>query len=226
MKLRQQVVGKKRNTARAASGLLWVLAALAGDSWAGRPLTVDDANTADVGGGQVESWVARQGDRSITWTNTLGVGVWDGLELGASWERNRSSRQNTTALQAKLRLTPSVDGACNLGAVLGAQAAHPGGGRSPYVNGLVTCNMAAATLHGNLGAVRPAGEPTLTTWGIAAEKGWGGVTAHLEYFGQQQGKPTLQAGLRTNILKDLQLDGTLGRTERRTIVSLGLKLGF
>lgn len=226
MVLRQQAIGRERGAARAAGGLLWVLAVLAGNSWAGRPLTVDDANTADVGGGQVESWVARQGDRSSTWTNTVGVGVLDGLELGASWARNMSGNANTTALQAKLRLTPSVDGGCNLGGVLGVQDTPHGGGRTTYANGIVTCNLEAATLHGNLGALRPQGGPTLTTWGIAAEKALGSVTAHLEYFGQQQGKPTLQAGLRTDLLKDLQLDGTLGRTERRTIFSLGLKLSF
>lgn len=204
-----------------------LLMSLATSSWAGRPLTVDDANTADVGGGQVETWVARQGDRSKTWTTAVGVGVLDGVELGAAFARNMSANENATSLQVKVRLTPSVDGGCNFGAVVGMAHVHDGGGRAYYVNGLTTCNLEAFKLHGNLGATRAEhGGPTLKTWGVAAEKAFGDVTAHLEYFGQQQSKPTMQVGLRTDIMPNVQLDGTLGRAERRAVFSLGLKFSF
>ena len=204
-----------------------LLMALAGTSWAGRPLTVDDANTADVGGGQVETWVARQGDRSKTWTTALGVGVFDGVELGASFARNTTVNENASALQVKVRLTPSVEGGCNFGAVLGMAHTHGGVGRAHYVNGIATCNLEAFTLHGNLGASRVVhGGSTLKTWGVAAEKAFGDVTAHLEVFGQQQSKPTLQAGLRTELMQNVQLDGTVGRAERRAVFSVGLKFSF
>lgn len=216
------------HTLRQAARPLYLvpLIALAGTSWAGRPLTVDDANTAEPGGGQLETWYARQSDRSKAWTTALGVGVWDGVELGAAYARNTTAGEDTTALQAKLRLTPSVEGGCNLGAVLGTAHTNRGVGRTNYVNGLVTCNLESVTLHGNLGANRGHGGPTLKTWGVAAEKAFGAVTAHLEYFGQQHGGPTLQAGLRTEIMKNLQLDGTLGRADGRAVFSIGLKLGF
>ena len=204
-----------------------LLMALAGPSWAGRPLTVDDANTADVGDGQVETWVARQGDRSKTWTTAVGVGVFDGVELGASFARNMRMNENASALQAKLRLTPSVEGGCNLAAVLGMAHTHGGVGRAHYLNGIATCNLEAFTLHGNLGASRVVhGGSTLKTWGVAAEKAFGDVTAHLEYFGQQQSKPTLQAGLRTEIMQNVQLDGSVGRAERQAVFSVGLKFSF
>lgn len=222
---------KGRTLALAAAGwarmlLGSALLALAGLAWAERPLTVEDADTAEVGGGQLESWLARASDGSRVWTTSVGVGVWDGVELGAAYARNTRLNENTTALQAKFRLTPSVEGGCNLGAVLGVAHTDRGVGRDYEATGLLTCRLAPFTLHTNLGATRAQGGPTLASWGVAAEKAFGDLTAHLEAFGEQHGKPTVQVGLRKEILPNLQLDGTLGRAERRTVFSVGLMLEF
>nr|WP_145545300.1 hypothetical protein [Variovorax boronicumulans] len=194
--------------------------------WAGRPLTVDDANVAEVGGGQVETWYVRPAARDRLWTSTLGVGVLEGLELGLGVERNFSLPETSTAVQAKMRLTPSVEGGCNVGAVLGRMHLHRERGDATYANGLFTCNLEGGPLHLNLGANRPDGGGTRATWGAAKEFELGAVTAHVEAFGQQHGKPTLQFGLRREIFKNVQVDGTLGRSERKAVFSLGVRLGF
>lgn len=207
-------------------GALAISMLAGGTAWAGRPLTVDDANVAEVGGGQLESWYARPASRDKLWTTALGVGVLDWLELGGAVERNFSGPSTTTALQAKMRITPSVDGGCNVGAVVGRAHANRGGGEATYLNGLFTCNFESGPLHVNLGANRADGGNTLKTWGLAKEYELGAVTAHIEVFGQQHAKPTWQAGLRKELVKNLQLDGTLGRSDRKTVFSVGLRLGF
>lgn len=62
--------------------------------------------------------------------------------------------------------------------------------------------------------------------GVAHEREFGAITAHVEAFGQRLAKPTFQIGARKDIAKGLQLDGTLGRSNRETLVSVGLKVGF
>ena len=213
---------------RACHAAAWLLAAstVSAPAWAGRPLTVDDANVAEVGGGQLESWYARPAGRDRLWTSALGVGVLDWLELGVGVERNFSVPETSTAVQAKMRLTPSVEGGCNAGAVVGRMHLHRERGDATYVNGLVTCNLDGGPLHLNLGAHRPDGGGTHATWGVAKEFELGAVTAHVEAFGQQHGKPTLQFGLRREIFKNVQIDGTLGRAERKAVFSVGVRLGF
>ncbi|WP_326543697.1 hypothetical protein [Pseudorhodoferax sp.] len=210
---------------RASWAAAWLLAAAA-PAWAGRPLTVDDANVAEPGGGQVESWYARPAGRDRLWTTTLGVGVLGWMELGLGVERNFSVPETSTAVQAKVRLTPSVEGGCNAGAVLGRMHLHRERGDATYVNGLATCNLDGGPLHLNLGAHRADGGGTHATWGAAKEFELGAVTAHVEAFGQRGSKPTLQFGLRRELAKDLQIDGTLGRSERKAVFSVGLRVGF
>ncbi len=192
---------------------------------AGRPLTVDDASVNDTGNGQVEAWYARQPGRVHSWTVAPAYAPIDGLELGVSFTRDRTTPQSSEAVQAKWRITPVQDSGCNAGAVLGVAHAR-GAGRTPYVNGLFTCNSAWGATHFNLGANRASGSPTLGTWGIAHEHEFGTVTAHVEAFGQRLSKPTVQVGARFDIAKGLQLDGTLGRSNRETLVSVGVKVSF
>jgi hypothetical protein len=193
---------------------------------AGRPLTVDDANVNDTGAGHVETWVARQSGGNRTWTVAPAYAVADGIELGAAWTRDTTQGISTTAVQAKFRLTPAQRDACNLGAVVGAARSDDGSGTTPYVNALANCNSDAGALHLNLGANRPSGSKTLRTWGLAVEREVGSLTAHAEYFGQEKSAPTLQFGLRTELVKDVQIDGTVGRSSGDTLLSVGLKFQF
>ncbi len=215
-------------TRLSASAIATVFVLWSGASLAGRPLTVDDANVNDVGAGHVEGWYARQADGSGMWTIAPAYGLMSGVEIGASLARDATNDTNTTAIQAKFRLTPSQQNGCNVGAVVGIAQTLASGASSntPYLNGLLTCNMPAGSLHLNLGANQPAGSSTLTTWGIAFEREFGAVTAHAEYFGQTDGLPTFQLGARTELVKNIQLDGTIGRTGNDSLFSVGLKFQF
>ena len=199
---------------------------LATPAYAGRPLTVDDASVDEAGAGHVEAWYARQPGRAHTWTVAPAYSPIDGLELGAAIARDRTADATTGAVQAKWRITPSQESGCNAGAVLGIAHMRGAGGNMRHLNGLFTCNSSWGASHFNLGAVRIPGAPTLGTWGIAHEHGFGQVTAHVEAFGQRLSKPAFQVGARTEVAKGLQIDGTVGRSNRETLVSLGLKQSF
>lgn len=195
-------------------------------AWAGRPLSVEDAEVAEVGGGELESWYERPASRDRLWTTALGVGVRDWLELGLSVERNFSGVRTGIAAEAKMLLTRPREGGCNFGAVLGRAHLNRGGGDASYVNGLMSCDLPGGPLHMNLGAERDDGGPTLKTWGIAKELDLGMVTAHAEAFGAQHGRPTFQVGLRREFAGQWQIDGTVGRSEHKTVFSIGLRYGF
>lgn len=197
-----------------------------GAAEAHRPLTVDDANTDDQGAGHVEAWYARQPGRAHTWTLAPAYAPIDGLELGAAVTRDRTAATTSQSLQAKWRITASQEAGCNTAAVLGASRIQGQGGSMPYVNGLLTCNSAWGATHFNLGAQRPSGGAGVATWGLAHERDWGAVTVHAEAFGQRLAKPTFQVGARKDLTPRLQLDITLGRSNRETLVSMGINQSF
>ena len=96
-----------------------------------------------------------------------------------------------------------------------------------YVNALFTCNHAKlGSLHTNLGALDVSNSQRIGTWGLAWERAYGDVTAHVEVYGQQHDKPTWATGLRTNILPKLQLDGSIGRQGGHNLLTLGTKWMF
>lgn len=193
---------------------------------AGRPLSVDDANVNEVGAGHVEAWYARQAGGANVWTIAPAFALTEGVELAGSMARDATNKINTTAVQLKFRLTPSLKAGCNVGAAVGATQPNDGSTNTPYVNGLLSCNGEAGSLHLNLGAQNPPGQATVKTWGLAVEREFGAITGHLEYFGQQQSNPTVQAGLRTELRKNLQIDATVGQLKDESLFSLGLKFQF
>jgi hypothetical protein len=193
---------------------------------AGRPLTVDDASVNDVGQGHVEGWWTRATDGSRSWTIAPAYAPTQNIELGAGLAREQKTGLETLNVQAKFRITPSQDDGCNVGAVLGA-ARTTGETSKGYVNALLTCNHAKlGSLHTNLGALDFSSSQRIGTWGLAWERAYGDVTAHIEVYGQQHEKPTWATGLRTNILPKLQLDGSVGRQGRQNMLTLGTKWMF
>jgi hypothetical protein len=216
-----------RSTAKITAPLVFTFAVLSTSMClAGRPLTVDDANVNEVGTGHVETWYARQTGGVNAWTVAPAYGLIEGMEMAALLTRDATNKVNTTALQAKFRLTASRKDGCNMGAVIGASQPNDGSDSTPYLYGILSCNTDAGSLHLNLGANRPSGGPTLSTWGLAFEREVGTMTAHVEYFGQEQASPTFQLGLRTELLKNVQIDGTLGQSSGDTLFSMGLKFQF
>ena len=193
---------------------------------AGRPLTVDDANVNDVGEGHVEGWWTRGPSGSRSWTVAPAYSPIQNVELGAGMARDPKTRLETQNIQVKFRLTPSQDNGCNVGAVVGA-ARTTGEASKAYVNALFTCNHAKlGSLHTNLGALDVSNSQRTGTWGLAWERAYGDVTAHVEVYGQQHDKPTWATGLRTNILPKFQLDGSIGRQGGHNLLTLGTKWMF
>jgi hypothetical protein len=199
-------------------------------AWAGRPLVVDDANTNDKGKGHVEAWMTRADGASL-FSLSPAYAVADGVEIGGLLARESGSGGlRVSAAQVKWRLTPSQDNGCNVAAVLGVTQARAGGTSSngSYLNALASCNRGdAGSYHANLGISKTnGGGGSAASWGIAYERGFGSVTPHIEWFGAEGSKPTLQAGLRGQLTESLQLDGSLGRSDGVTIYTLGVKFTF
>ena len=193
---------------------------------AGRPLTVDDANVNDVGEGHVEGWWTRAPNGLRSWTVAPAYAPIQNVELSAGLAREQKTGLETQNIQAKFRITPSQDNGCNVGAVVGA-ARTTGEASKGYVNALLTCNHAKlGSLHTNLGLVDVSSSQRIGTWGLAWERAYGDITAHVELYGQQHDKPTWATGLRTNILPKLQLDGSVGRQAGQNLVTIGTKWMF
>ncbi len=194
---------------------------------AGRPLTVDDANTNDKGEGHVEMWAARESGALHTLNVAPAYGVADGWEIGAQFTRDRTTPASTTALQLKWRITASQEEGCNVGAVVGAARTKGLESTTRTINGLFTCNHPKwGSLFLNLGSSKVGTDGAMRTWGAAIEREFASVTPSLEWYGSQGSKPAVQFGLRGDVAKNVQLDGTVGRVGDENIVSIGLKLQF
>ena len=193
---------------------------------AGRPLSVDDANVNDVGEGHVEGWWTRGPSGARSWTIAPAYSPVQNVELGAGLAREQKTGLETQNIQAKFRITPSQENGCNAGAVIGT-ARTTGDVSKGYVNALFSCNHARlGSLHTNFGALDFSNTQRIGTWGLAWERAYGDVTAHVEVYGQQHDKPTWASGLRTNILPKLQLDGSVGRQAGQNLVTIGTKWMF
>ena len=193
---------------------------------AGRPLTVDDANVNEVGEGQVEGWLTRSPNGSRSWTIAPAYAPIKNVELGAGFSREQKTGLESVNFQAKFRFTESQEKGCNFGAVIGT-ARTDGESSKEYVSALFTCNHPTlGSLHTNLGALGFSKSQRIGTWGLAWERSYGELTAHVEVFGQQQDTPTWATGLRRNILPKLQLDVSVGRQAGQNLLTLGTKWMF
>lgn len=195
-------------------------------AWAGRPLAVDDADVNDVGHGHVEMWFERTLGPSRSLIVAPAYSPVEGVEIAAAVARDTTASSTSMAIQAKWRITPVQEDGCNFGASASLAKTRGESGNTTGVTGLMTCNMPLGAVNVNLGALRPAGESTVATWGLSLSHAFGSVTGHAEAFGQQQGKTTFQMGVRYDIAKNIQIDGTVGRSDGQTLYSTGLKFGF
>lgn len=197
-----------------------------GEVHAGRPLNVDDANVNDAGAGHVEIWYARQPGGANVWNTAPAYAPVPGLELSATVARDRTEGLTTTSLQGKLQLSQPEKHGCHQAVVLGM--AHPKGqrGATPYATGIDTCEVGPGAVHLNLGVNRAPGGPALPAAGVAWEQAFGSVTGNVEWLVQRSAKPTVALGLRTELMRDVQLDGSIGRSGRDSLFSVGMKLQF
>jgi len=197
-----------------------------GAAHAGRPLNVDDANVNDPGAGHVEIWYARQPGGANVWNTAPAYAPVQGLELSATVSRDRTDGLTTTSLQGKFQLTPPKPGGCHQAVVLGM--GHPTGQRgvTPYATGINSCELGPGAVHMNLGVNRAPGGPTSPTAGIAWEQALGLVTGNVEWLVQRNAKPTVALGLRTELMKDVQIDASIGRSGGDKLFSVGMKFQF
>jgi hypothetical protein len=186
---------------------------------------VDDAGT-----GHVESWVSRDVNGANTFNLAPAYAPLKNVELDALFSRNWTNHVNTATLQLKALFTEPLKNGCNFGGSLGVMRTEGSGLSSsfstPYVNGIMSCNQGEFAFHTNLGVNRPDGGRTLASWGLALEESVGkDFSGHIEVFGQQESKSTVQFGLKKQ-LGSLQIDGTAGRSDGRMLYTLGMKLTF
>ena len=203
-------------------------AAASSAAWAGRPLSVDDAGTNAKGEGHVEVWAARDGG-ATSLNVSPAYALADGVELAALLARDTTNGINGSAVQLKWLFTPSNDKGCNIGASVGAARASGAGAsaNASFITGLLSCNATAlGNLHLNLGSLKTSGQSVVGTWGVAIEREVGAVTPHIEWFGAEGSKPAWQIGARGDILKNIQLDGSVGRGDGMTLYSVGMKFKF
>ena len=211
---------------RTAIALL--LAGAGASAFAGRPLVVDDAGINAQGEGHVEAWISHT-DGATAFNVSPAYAFWSRVELAALLSRDGGNGITVTGVQAKWMITPSRDDGCNVATSFGVQHVKvPGGsGDVQFVNGLASCNgTPLGNLHFNIGVAKPDGGSSETNWGVALERSFGRVTPHVEVFGSESIDTSVNLGLRGDIAKNLQLDGSVGRIDRSTVYTLGLKLRF
>jgi hypothetical protein len=211
---------------KAAITLAAIIVSLSQSAYAGRPLLVDDANLNDVGAGHVEAWYARLPHSVNTWNIAPAYSPIIDIEFAALMSRDSSNQLTTSAIQGKWRITPSNPEGCNLAMAVGISHLSNGGGNTPFLNGIGTCNHKGGAFSLNLGVSHPTGGKNQMNGGVAYERELGSVTGHVEYYWQEGGKPVVQVGLRHDIVPKLQLDGTVGRSDGDVVFSLGLKKSF
>ncbi len=194
-------------------------------AWAGRPLSVDDANVDDKGTGHVEAWFERGAGSTNVYNVVPAYSPWRAVEFSVPLARDRTNAVTSVGALVRLRITEPQESGCNFLVALGDQHFNPGGNQ-PYAYSAATCKKNGFALNVNLGAAKPSGGSSFGTWGIALERDHGDLVGHVEAFGQEHAKPTFQVGARKDIGKGFQIDGTVGRTDGDTIFSLGVKFSF
>lgn len=196
---------------------------------AGRPLSVDDAGLNDAGNGHIEVWwEGARGQRGSVYAAPAYAPI-EGLEVAAVLARDAQEHHTLQGLQAKWQWSPSQSQGCNAASSAGVLHRLGSSGNTLALNAIGSCADDWGNVHANLGAQRAPRQSWQPTWGLALEKAWGAVTAHVEAFGERHNAPTFQTGVRWEWVpqgQKWQIDGTVGRQSGHTLFSMGFKRGF
>ena len=213
----------------AATALATTLGIIASPPHAGRPLSVDDAGLNDAGNGHIEVWwEGARGQRGTVYAAPAYAPI-EGIEVAAVLARDAQEHHTLQGLQAKWQWSPSQSQGCNTASSAGVSHRLGSSGNTLALNAIGSCANDWGNVHANLGAQRAPGQPWHPTWGLALEKAWGAVTAHVEAFGERHNAPTFQTGVRWEWEpqgQKWQIDGTVGRQSGHTLLSVGFKRGF
>lgn len=200
-----------------------VVAALLGSLFgsparAARPLVTDDARVVDAHACQVESWVKTNRNSTEYWALPA-CNLTGNLELtlgGARTGDDGGTHTSDVQIQGKTVFTTLKTNGWGMGLVLGTiYHPHPANAsreQFAYVPTSFSFRNDGVVLHTNVGWIRGEARRDRLTWGIGTEARLAVRTWLIaETFGQNQGKPFHQIGLRHWLVPDrVQLDATYG----------------
>jgi len=191
---------------------------------AGRPLLVDDANTNEVSHGHIEAWYDNK-DKSFTAAPVYAPV--EGLELGAILSNSNSTNENTYSFQFKKLFTAAQENGCNAAATFGRSAAQNNSNHTLYGWGILTCNSKDwGSAHLNLGLTKESTQSSNQLYGIAFEYPIEGVVPHIEWLHQDNEKDVAAIGIRTELIKNLQIDGSYRIQDGESYYTVGMKYQF
>ena len=226
----------------AASTAAALTLALAGPSWAERPLATEDADVLDRGECEWESYAARESvsgaPSARTLSTQIGCGVGAMPQAALAYGRSRFDGETTPgwALVGKTALLPREGGGLGLTLAWGlGWQRMPGSSwrhEDSALNLVATRTFADRfTAHANLGWSRSESERrNTTTWNTALE--WS-ATDRLdlmgEVYGDDRARPWLGVGARYAISERLTVDASWtvqNNTPRPKLLTVGVKVGF
>lgn len=197
------------------------LAAIVPQVQAARPMITDDARIVDAKACQLESWVKKNPDSTEIWALPA-CNFTGNLELtlgGALTREDGQTRTTDAQAQGKTLFKTMEPNGWGIGLAAGTVRHPPANSRDwyAYVPTSFSFRNDAVVVHTNLGWLRE-GETRRNhlTWGLGteaqlAERTW----LIAETFGQNQGKPFHQLGLRYWLVPNsIQLDATYGNRNR------------
>ncbi len=213
------IVSRHTARIRGVATLAGVLAAgfIAPQVQAARPMITDDARIVDAKACQLESWVKKNPDSTEYWALPA-CNFTGNLELtfgGARTREDGTIRTTDVVMQGKTLFKAMDTDGWGIGLAAGT-VRHPQADTRDwyaYVPTSFSFRNDAVVVHTNVGWLRE-GEARRNrlTWGLGteaqlAERTW----LIAETFGQNQGKPFHQLGLRHWLVPDrIQLDATYG----------------
>ena len=191
---------------------------------AGRPLLIDDAATNAAGHGHIESWHDTE-DR--TFNVAPAFAPIDGLELGAAIAKSNSSGETSYSLQVKKLFTSPQDNGCNTGGTLGRTSVQSDNAYTLYGWGILSCQSPQwGTVHLNVGLIKERDFTSKQLAGVAFEYPLANFTPHAEWTRLEGEKNITAIGARTELLKDIQLDGSYRVQDKTNYWTLGVKWQF
>ena len=229
------IVSRHTARIRGVATLAGVLAAgfIAPQVQAARPMITDDARIVDAKACQLESWVKKNPDSTEYWALPA-CNFTGNLELtfgGARTREDGTIRTTDVVMQGKTLFKAMDTDGWGIGLAAGT-VRHPQADTRDwyaYVPTSFSFRNDAVVVHTNVGWLRE-GEARRNrlTWGLGteaqlAERTW----LIAETFGQNQGKPFHQLGLRHWLVPDrIQLDATYGNRNGggERWFSIGLRL--
>jgi len=191
---------------------------------AGRPLLIDDAATNAAGHGHIESWYDTE---ERTFNVAPAFAPIDGLELGAVIAKSNSSGETSYSLQVKKLFTSPQENGCNTGGTLGRTSVQNDNGYTLYGWGIVSCQSPQwGSVHLNLGWIKERYGSSQQLTGLAFEYPLENFTPNAEWLRIEGEKNTMAIGARTELFKDVQLDGSYRVQDKQNYWTLGIKWQF